>query len=96
MRRQREEVAFASGRGALPVVQERKLKLRGELKRLSGDYTRGICGMHYCGWNGGWAFYCACGFCTPLRSTFTEGLDLLESHWQRQGARLAELSRGAA
>jgi hypothetical protein len=55
------------------------------LKDLSGDHTLGICGVSWCGWNGdrtrGWGFYCACGFCTPMRRSFSEGIDALEVHW---------------
>jgi hypothetical protein len=39
----------------------------------------------WCAWNGdrwrGWAFYCVCGFCTPMRRSFSEGLELIEAHW---------------
>jgi hypothetical protein len=59
----------------------------GVLKNLSGDTTTGLCGMSWCGWNGdpsrGWGFYCACGFCTPLRQSFSGGIELLEEHWHK-------------
>ena len=58
------------------------------LKDISGDRETGACGVSWCGWNGdrfrGWGFDCACGFCTPLRREFSEGLDLLEAHWKKE------------
>lgn len=55
------------------------------LKDISGDRLSAVCGVFWCGWNGspikGWGFYCACGYCTPMRRSFSEGLDDLEKHW---------------
>lgn len=60
------------------------------LKGLSGDPQTGRCGMNWCGWNGdrarGWGFYCACGFCTPMRRSFSEGLEMLEQYWEKRRA----------
>jgi hypothetical protein len=57
-------------------------------QRMQGRAFRSdppICGLGWCGWNGdrtrGWAFYCGCGFCTPMRRSFSEGIDALEVHW---------------
>ena len=63
----------------------------GVLKDISGNRATGECGMAWLGWNGdrsrGWGFYCACGFCTPMRRSFSEGLDEPEKHWHREPAR---------
>jgi hypothetical protein len=44
------------------------------------------CGLRWSGWSGdrdrGWGFYCYCGFCTPMRRSYSEVMDLLERHWQ--------------
>lgn len=89
MRRRREtiEIVFASAQPAATEISHEhrpRLSGTGELRRLSGDPERGICGMHYCAWNGGWAFYCACGFCAPRSRSFSDGLETLERHWQRR------------
>ena len=52
------------------------------------DVTHDVAGhgLAWCAWNGnpcaGWTFYCPCGYCTPMKRSFEDGLNLLENHWQ--------------
>ena len=69
-------------RGVARVAQGFKL---GTMLKNVTRIDRGH-GLEWCAWNGnraaGWTFYCACGHCTPMRRSFSEGLDLMEKHSQ--------------
>jgi hypothetical protein len=83
-----EQFAMRSYREAAPVpapVSGRPRWARPHFTKLA-DQDAVCCKISMLAWNGdrarGWTTYCACGYCAPMRRSFSDVMELLEDHWQ--------------